>query len=300
MLAAVTGLGERVRELGSRLPRRSPQPKPAPARGGVDSLHRGALDLLVAVSVYAYGVGGEEAVGLLFLARLLPAALFAPFAGVLGDRYRRERVLLVTELTRITLIGASAVAVFADAEPLVIYALSIAATIAMTPFRSAQAALTPTLARGPEELTAANAVSSGIDSLAIFVGPAFAGLILATTSTGTTFAVTAAMFAVSAFFILRIRVEHPEEPRGELETTTIVSEALAGFRAIGSNPALRVMMGLIAAQTLVAGMLQVYIVVMAIEALDLGEGGVGYLNAAIGVGAFAGAVFSLAFAGGLG
>ena len=51
---------------------------------------------LIAVSVSAYGVGGEEAVGLIILARLIPAALAAPFAGLLGDRFRRERVLLVT------------------------------------------------------------------------------------------------------------------------------------------------------------------------------------------------------------
>ena len=39
---------------------------------------------LVAVSVYAYGVGGEAAVGLIFFLRLVPAALIAPFAGLLA------------------------------------------------------------------------------------------------------------------------------------------------------------------------------------------------------------------------
>ena len=39
--------------------------------------------------------------------------------------------------------------------------------------------------------------------------------------------------------------------------------------------------------------MQVFIVVMAFELLDLGDGGVGYLNAAIGIGAFIGAVGAL-------
>ena len=104
---------------------------------------------LIAVSVYAYGVGGEKAVGLVFLARLIPAALAAPFAGLLGDRYRRERVLLVTNLTRIVLVVAAALGVFLDAQPAVVYVLAIAATIAYTPFRPAAAALTPALARSP-------------------------------------------------------------------------------------------------------------------------------------------------------
>ena len=36
---------------------------------------------------------------------------------------------------------------------------------------------------------------------------------------------------------------------------------------------------------------------MALELLDLGEAGVGYLNAAIGVGAFIGALVALSLAG---
>ena len=76
----------------------------------------GHYAFLVAVSVYAYDVGGEKAVGLVFLARLIPAALIAPFAGMLGDRYPRERVLLLTNVSRVVLVGAAAVAVFADAR----------------------------------------------------------------------------------------------------------------------------------------------------------------------------------------
>jgi MFS family permease len=252
---------------------------------------------LVAVSVYAYGVGGEEAVGVIFLARLVPAALAAPFAGLLGDRYRRERVLLLTNVCRIVLVGSAAAGVFLDAPPLVIYALAIAATIVTTPFRSAQAALTPTLARSPSELTAANAVASGIDSLALFLGPAIAGLLLAVASTGLVFTLTALLLVLSAISLLLIRVEATDRPRGEVEPSTIMSEAFAGFRAIGTHPSLRMMVGLIAAQTAVAGAVQVYIVVASIELLDFGTGGVGFLNSAIGVGAFIGAAAALSLTG---
>ena len=72
----------------------------------------GHYAFLIAVSVYAYNEGGEKAVGLIFLVRLIPAALISPFAGLVGDRYRRDWVLLVTNATRIALVGAAAVAVF--------------------------------------------------------------------------------------------------------------------------------------------------------------------------------------------
>ena len=252
---------------------------------------------LIAVSVYAYGIGGESAVGLIVLARLIPAALVAPFAGMLGDRYPRERVLVYTNVTRVLLIGAAAVAVFADTDPWVVYGLSIAATIATTPFRSSQAALTPSLARTPEELTAANAVASGVESIAVFAGPALAGVLFAVASTGLVFTITAILLLVSTFFLLLIHVERKEQPRRELEASTIMAERLAGFTTLGRNPPLRLMMVLLTAQTATFGAAQVFIVVAALQVLDLGDGGVGYLNAAIGIGAFVGAVGALSLTG---
>jgi MFS family permease len=252
---------------------------------------------LIAVSVYAYTVGGEQAVGLIFLARLIPAALVSPFAGLLGDRFPRQRVLLVTNITRAVLVGAAAAFVFVDADPYVVYALAIAATIANTPFRSAQAALTPTLARTPRELTAANAVASGVDSLALFAGPALAGLLLALLSAAVVFTITAVLIVISTVFVLLIRTPSEERPRGEIEAGTLASEALAGFRTIGSHAPLRVLVGLVAAQPAVAGAVQVYIVVASVQLFGFGEGGVGLLNSAIGVGAFVGAIAALSLTG---
>jgi MFS family permease len=251
---------------------------------------------LVAVSVYAYDAGGEAAVGLIFALRLIPAAFIAPFAGLLADRYRRELVLLVSGLARVALVTAAAICVFADTPPAVVYALAVAAAIGQTPVRSAQAALTPSLAGSPQELTAANAVTSTVESLAIFVGPALAGLLLATTSTGAVFVVNAAMLAVAVFFLARIRAPRAES-RAELQAGTIVSELLAGFRVAGRDAPLRTLLGLLTAQTLVAGTLQVYIVVVAFEELGQGEAGVGYLNSALGVGALVGGIVTLSLAG---
>jgi len=252
---------------------------------------------LIAVSVYAYGVGGKGAVGLIILARLIPAALAAPFAGLLGDRFRRERVMLVTNVTRIVLIAAAAVGVFVDAAPTVVYVLAVAATVAYTPYRPAQAALTPSLARSPEELTAANAVAGSVSSLALFVGPAIAGFLLAVASSGVVFLLTALLLVASTAFLLLIRTGAAERPRSEIESSTIASELLAGFRAIGTQPALRVMVGVIAAQYAVAGAVQVYIVVASVELIGFGPSGVGILNSAIGVGAFIGALAALSLTG---
>ena len=110
---------------------------------------------------------------------------------------------------------------------------------------------------------------------------------------------TALMIVASTLFLVLIRVEHVRSNR-ERELSRhrrSLSEAFAGFTTLGRDPALRVMMVLLTAQTAIFGAVQVFIVVSAIELLDLGEGGVGYLNAAIGVGAFLGAVAALSLAG---
>lgn len=251
---------------------------------------------LVGVSVYAYGVGGKGAVGLIFALRLIPAALLAPFAGLLGDRYRRKHILLASTLARVLLMVVAALCVFLDLQPAFVYALAVAAGIATTPFRSTQAALTPALARTPTELTAANAVASTIESLAIFVGPMLAGLVLSVASTGVVFTLNAALVGLAALFLVRLHAPAVERS-AEIEAGTIVAEAAAGFTTIGKDSSLRVLIGLFSAQTFVAGALQVYIVVMAFQLLGSGDSGVGFLNSAMGVGALVGGVGALSLAG---
>lgn len=297
MLAPVGGVGRRLKDSGAAFAAVWRNANLRWLELAWASAVVGHYAFLISVSVYAYTVGGEKAVGLVFLVRLIPAALVAPFAGMLGDRYPREKVLLYTNAARVLLVTAAALAVFADADPLVVYAFSIAATIATTPFRSSQAALTPTLARTPDELTAANAVASGIDSIAIFAGPAIAGVLLGAASIGAVFTMTAALIAVSALFVLLMSVERREQPKRELDASTIAAERLAGFTTLAGNPSLRVMVLLLTAQTGMFGLVQVFIVIAAIDLLGLGEGGVGYLNAAIGVGAFVGAVSALTLTG---
>jgi cyclic nucleotide-binding protein/MFS transporter len=73
--------------------------------------------------------------------------------------------------------------------------------------------------------------------------------------------------------------------------------ATAGFKAIAVERRLRVVIGLYAAQTVVAGALGVLVVVTALDLLDQGESGVGLLNAASGVGGVVGALVAFALIG---
>jgi MFS family permease len=249
----------------------------------------------IAVVVYAYEQGGATAVGVVGLARWLAAAAASPFAALLGDRYDRRWVMVASVLARFALIGAAAAAIFSDAPAIVVYALAGLVGVAATAFRPAEAALIPTLARTPEELTAANVAASTIESVGIFGGPALGGLLLAATGPATVFSVTAGMLLLSAVILSGVRPPQPDAQRREPES--VVEELLAGFRIIGRERRLRLLVGLFSAQTFVDGMLNVLIVVIALKLLDTGNAGVGFLNSAVGIGGLLGAVAAATLVG---
>jgi MFS family permease len=249
---------------------------------------------IIALAVYAYDEGGAAAVGLVGLIRVLPAFVAAPFAGVLGDRYARERVMLALSLARTVVMAAAAAVLYADGPAWLVYALAALVALLSSMIRPIFSALLPQLARTPEELTAANLVLTTIESSGIFLGPALGGLLLAASNPATVFAATAGTFLVGTLLLTGIRVEAVAERRAE---EGLAREFFAGFGAIRSDRNLRLIIGLYGAQTLVAGALNVLIVVAALELLDLGESGVGFLNSAVGVGGLLGAVAAFALVG---
>src|SRR5207245_2252416 len=81
-------------------------------------------------------------------------------------------------------------------------------------------------------------------------------------------------------FVSRSRTPH-EPARGQpIAPASILADVGAGFTAIGADSRLRLLVGLLGAQTLVAGAFEVLVVVTAIRLLDLGNSGVGFLNSA--------------------
>ncbi len=249
----------------------------------------------IALAVYAYRDGGAAAVGLIGLVRFLPSAIASPFAAVLGDKFRRERVIVCAELTRAVLLAATTLVVLMDGPAALVYLLAALVAIAYSAVRPAQAALLPALAKNPQELTAANVTSSTIESLGIFGGPAIGGLVLAATSPDVVFGGAAAAFLLSALLVSRVRVDAQPEPRESRGGA--LQEFAAGFVTLAKEKGLRVLVLLLVSQTLVAGALNVLIVVTALQLLDLGEEGVGFLNSAVGIGGLVGAMVSAALVG---
>jgi len=161
----------------------------------------------VALGVFAYNAGGASAVGIAGLVRMLPAALVAPFAATLGDRFRRERFLVVVSLVGSAALGGSAAAYFVSRSELIVFALAAVVGVTSTIFRPALQATLPSLARTPQELIASNGATSTFESLGTLLGPLVAGILVSVANAGVVFLVAAAALLVAAALLQRVQVE---------------------------------------------------------------------------------------------
>ena len=155
----------------------------------------------MALPVYAYHSGGKSAVGLLFFARFVLAALASPWLGLLADRWSRRSVMLSSDVIRTVLMAGMTAVASAGGSAYVVYVLAITSTIVASAWGPAQAALMPSLVNSPEELTAANVVENTISSVGMFAGPALGGILLALSGPAAVFALTGGAHVWSALFV---------------------------------------------------------------------------------------------------
>ena len=253
----------------------------------------------IAILVYAFNRGGATETGIAALIQLAPSAVVAPLAASLGERMRRERALLIAYLVQVASMGATGMLLLIDAPAWLVYLGAAAAASSITLTRPIQAAILPSLSRTPSELTAANVAAGGIATASMLVGPVFAALALAFTGTATVFLGAALVELLSAVLVRGI---HP------LDADQVVERPVAGWRSAlpeaidGLGMLLRAqqpraVLSVLGAAAVLWGALDVFIVVLALDVLALGESGVGYLNAAVGAGGLLGAVLSVSLIG---
>ncbi len=252
----------------------------------------------IALLVYAYGHGGATAASVAAVVQLVPAGLFAPFAARMVDRGAPARVLLGGYLAQAVTMSLTAVALLAGAPPALVFVLAGLAASATTFTRPAQAALVPALVRRVDELTSANVVLGWIESIGLLVAPAVAGALLAVSVPATVFAVMAALALASAAIVAPVR--GPAAPAPDVaggDARAVAGELLAGARVVGADPHARLLAGVLGMEFVLIGALDVLFVVIAIEVLDLGGSGAGYLNAAFGAGGVAGIALTVRLVG---
>jgi MFS family permease len=238
----------------------------------------------IAIGVYAFRTNGPAAVGLVSMFMLLPSALVAPFGSSLGDRYRRERVLLLAYLAQGVINGATGAALIGNLPPAAVYVLAAAAAASQTLVRPAQSALLPALSSNLQEFTAANVALVTMRNLGLLVGPIGAAVILQAGSTGAVYVVMAVLLVGAAVYLTPVRPRVSRRTSGSPRGGGHTGGAFAGFGVVVREPRARIIVLLLSSKFLVQGMLRVLLVVLALQLLHLAPSGVGWLNAALGLG----------------
>src|SRR5262249_14309616 len=138
----------------------------------------------------------------LLSARLLPFLVFAPFAGVLVDRFSRKRILISSDLLR-ALVALGYLAVRSPAQLWIVYACGAAMSSFSVFFEGAKNAALPNLV-GPREMLTANVMMYSTRFLQFALGSALGGVTAARFGYDAAFLVNSASFVASGLLIFLI------------------------------------------------------------------------------------------------
>jgi len=223
------------------------------------------------------------ALGLVGLFRGVPIIVCSLAGGVVADAFDRKRTMVVTQtvmLLTAALLTAQTLAGLKSVWPIyVLSALSAAAQAFDTPARQA---LMPTLV--PEE-DFPNAVSLGIIvfNIAIILGPAIAGFILAETGPAIIYGFNALSFLAVIGAVIAMRTSgKPDLQRGRREALSF-GALKEGLRFVWQTPIIVQTMTLDFAATFFASA-TLLLPIFAQERLHVGARGYGFLAAAPAIG----------------
>jgi len=218
-----------------------------------------------------------------------PLFLLVPFAGVLVDRLKRHRIMVVTQALSALQAAVLAVLVLTDQVAVWhVFALGGLLGIVSAFDITARQAFIVDIIEDRNDLPNAIALNSFIFNGALLIGPAVAGVLIALVGEGPCFALNSVSYlaVLGALFLMKI----PEKTfsASQLDFKAAIMEGAA--YTLASVP-IRSILILVASVSLVAAS---YTLLMPVFAEDILHGGprvFGYLMSATGVGALAGAIF---------
>ena len=234
--------------------------------------------------------GSPVHLGLVMAARTVPAVVFGMFAGVVADSFNRRIVLLVTK-NAVFVIGATfaTLVITGWAELWHVYVFSLLRGFTMAFDQPARRAMIPSLVP-PELVTNAMALSSGSIQIMRIAGAGIAGGIIAFSGLEMAFLAIVLFYGAAAIFTWMMVV--PDHVgAGYRGVAAIGSDLVEGLRFAWSTPAVR---GVLLASLgyFAFGMTFTFIFapLFAVEVLDIGQAGFGYMMSVIGLGGVAGSI----------
>ncbi len=242
--------------------------------------------LPVAISFAVLGLTGSATdLGLVLAVRMVPVVVFLLAGGVWADRLPRQLVMIASDLVRGSTQAILAVLLLTGtAELWHLLLLQGVYGVGEAFWRPASTALLPSIV-SEGRLQQANALLAVSVNGSYTIGPAVAGVLVASVGSGAAIAIDAATFGISTVALLLLRVPALERPA---EPTTFLADLREGWREFVSRTWLWVVTAHAALFLLfVTTPFMVLGPVVADRELD-GAADWGFIAAAMGIGVIAG------------
>jgi MFS family permease len=243
----------------------------------------------VAMSWLVYRMTGSPLIlGIVGFASQIPAFLFGPFAGVLADRLDRRRTIMLTQfLSMVQAFLLALLTLTGTVQVWHVIALGIFLGCVNSLDIPVRHSFILEMVERKEVLGNAIALNSLMFNVARLIGPSIAGILVALMGEGVCFEINGFSFLAVLFSLSLIRTGRRITPPAK----DILTELLEGVRyAFGFAP-IREILLLLSAMSLMGAS---YIVLMPVFAREVFGGGpdtLGFLMAAVGVGALCGTLF---------
>jgi MFS family permease len=233
--------------------------------------------------------GSGVALGVTAALQFLPMLVLGTFGGLMADRLDKRRVLMVTQSAAgLTALVLAALTLGGLVQLWMVYALAFALGLVNVFDNPARQSFVTELV-GPERVTNAVGLNSSVFTGARVIGPAIAGVLITLVGTGYCFLYNGLSYFPVVVALLMMRT-------AELKRTAPAPRARGqireGIRYAWERPELRFPLLLMLVIGLLAFNFSVLMPLMARYAFNSGAGTFGVLMSFMGIGAFAGALFS--------
>jgi len=234
--------------------------------------------------------GSPIHLGLILVARTIPAVAFGMIAGVVADNFNRRTVLFITKVIVLGLtVIFAAIVVTGTMELWHIYVYNILRGATMAFDQPARRAMIPSIV--PSHLvTNAMALSTGSMTATRIAGAAGAGIIISFFGFGGAYVTAAVMYVGAVIFTWLLRP--PDHKRsGYQGVRSMGNDLVEGIKYSWESPDIRGVL-IISLGWFTFGMafMQVFAPLFAVQILDIGYTGFGYMVSMSAVGGLVGAL----------
>jgi MFS family permease len=243
----------------------------------------------IAMSWLVYRLTGSALLlGVVSFAGRIPIFLLTPLAGVWVDRWDRHRTLVLTQI--LSMLQSLTLAVLALSGIISVWQVALLALFQgfiNTFDMPARQAFVIQMVDKREDLGNAIALNSSMVNAARLVGPAVAGVVIAAAGEGFCFLVDGISYIAVIASLLAMKISAPQVRKSERH---VLHELQEGWRYVWGSVAIRSILLLLAVMSLMGMPYTVLMPIFAANVLHGGPHALGFLMAASGVGALAGAV----------